>query len=68
MLSFVRSEHTSTCEGQIISEAEWLGKFDRENVEKADVDALVYDFLRTEGQREAADSFRFETDLQCSLS
>lgn len=67
-LSFARNEPQTNCENQMISENEWLAKFDREKVTKADVDMLVYDFLRMEGQRDAADSFRFETDLQCTCS
>jgi hypothetical protein len=64
-IAFARSDHTSSnTEPTTISQDEWLSKFDREKVSKADLDALIYDFLRMEGEKEVAESFRFETDLQ----
>ena len=70
-LSFARSEQPSpslNTDAKIVSEEEWLTRFDREKIMKEDVDSLIYDFLSMEGQKEAADSFKFETDLHCSLS
>lgn len=64
-IAFARSDQTSSNnEPTTISVEEWLAKFEREKVTKADLDALIYDFLRMEGEKEVAESFRFETDLQ----
>lgn len=49
-----------------ISRHQWKQRLSQETVNKQDLDSLIFDFLSIEGYREAAETFRQETNLSCS--